>query len=59
MRLTSASSQLAAGSAGRPGTGLANLRERLRLAHGDAARLSLSALPPAGTVAEVELPCAC
>ncbi len=41
------------------GLGLANLRERLRLAHGDAARLSLSALPPAGTVAEVELPCAC
>ncbi|MFN0186156.1 MAG: sensor histidine kinase [Aquabacterium sp.] len=41
------------------GVGLGNLRQRLQLAHGDAATLRLQALVPAGTVALVELPCAC
>ena len=39
-----------------PGTGLANLRERLRAAYGDRARLSLSALEPHGVHAEITLP---
>ena len=38
------------------GTGLASLRERLRLVFGDAAHLSLSALVPHGTSAELEFP---
>jgi signal transduction histidine kinase len=40
----------------RPGTGLANLRERLALAYGDDARLSVQPAPPRGTLAEIELP---
>jgi signal transduction histidine kinase len=39
-----------------PGTGLANLRERLRSAYGDQARLTLSAAAPQGVLAEVTLP---
>jgi signal transduction histidine kinase len=39
-----------------PGTGLANLRERLRSAYGDRARLTLSAAAPHGVLAEVTLP---
>jgi hypothetical protein len=38
------------------GTGLANLRERLQLAFGDAAQLRLTALEPQGVCAEVEFP---
>jgi sensor histidine kinase YesM len=38
------------------GTGLANLRERLRLAYGAAASLSLSPVQPRGTSAEIEFP---
>lgn len=38
------------------GTGLANLRERLQLAFGNDASVSLSALAPHGTAAEVEFP---
>jgi signal transduction histidine kinase len=39
-----------------PGTGLANLRERLAAASGGRARLTLSALEPQGVLAEVVLP---
>jgi len=39
-----------------PGTGLANLRERLRSAYGERARLTLSAESPHGVLAEVTLP---
>lgn len=39
-----------------PGTGLSNLRERLRLAFGDDARLRLTAHEPHGVCAEVEFP---
>jgi sensor histidine kinase YesM len=38
------------------GTGLPNLRERLRLAYGTAASLSLSPAQPRGTSAEIEFP---
>jgi len=38
------------------GTGLSNLRERLQLAFGDAARLTLDAVPPHGTNAALVLP---
>ncbi len=38
------------------GTGLAQLRERLRLAHGDAAELRTSRIAPQGFCAEIELP---
>jgi len=38
------------------GTGLSNLRERLQLAFGDAARLTLEAVPPHGTNAALVLP---
>jgi len=38
------------------GTGLATLRERLQLAFGGDARLSLAGLVPHGTSAEVEFP---
>ncbi|NUO78156.1 MAG: histidine kinase [Lysobacter sp.] len=38
------------------GTGLANLRERLQLAHGDRARLSLIELQPHGVLAQIEFP---
>jgi signal transduction histidine kinase len=39
-----------------PGTGLASLRERLKAAYGDAARLTLSEVTPQGVLAEVLLP---
>jgi hypothetical protein len=42
----------------RPGTGLANLRERLELAFGGDAQLRLSPLEPRGTCAEIEFPAA-
>jgi LytS/YehU family sensor histidine kinase len=38
------------------GTGLANLRERLRLAFGDTAHLRLIPIEPHGVCAEFELP---
>jgi len=38
------------------GVGLANVRERLRLTHGDAARLTVRGNAPAGTVVAIELP---
>lgn len=41
------------------GIGLANLRARLRVLHGDQASLALTALAPAGVRAELSLPCAC
>ena len=39
-----------------PGTGLANLRERLAVRHGDQARLELSTVAPHGLRAEIRLP---
>ncbi len=38
------------------GLGLSNVRERLRLAHGDAARLSIRGNAPQGTIVAIELP---
>jgi signal transduction histidine kinase len=38
-----------------PGTGLANLRERLKAAYGDRARLSLSVVEPNGVRVEIQL----
>jgi signal transduction histidine kinase len=46
---------LAAGS-GSVGTGLVNLRERLRLAWGEAAQLRLTEVAPHGVLAEIEFP---
>ena len=46
------------GEATTGGLGLANIRERLRLAHGDGARLSIRANPPGGTIVAIELPVA-
>jgi signal transduction histidine kinase len=40
------------------GVGLANIRERLKALYGDAARLDLRAVEPAGTVASIEIPLA-
>ena len=40
------------------GTGIANIRERLQVLYGDEARLELSALPDAGTLALVRIPLA-
>lgn len=40
-----------------PGTTVANLRTRLAALHGEAARLALTALAPAGVRAEMRLPC--
>jgi len=40
----------------RPGTGLANLRERLAAFYGDAARLVLDERPGGGVVASIEVP---
>jgi sensor histidine kinase YesM len=40
------------------GLGLANVRERLRLAHGEAARLTVRGNVPQGTVVAIELPLA-
>jgi sensor histidine kinase YesM len=45
---------MVAGSGG--GTGLANIRARLKAMHGTAARLSLHLNEPRGVVAEIELP---
>jgi LytS/YehU family sensor histidine kinase len=44
------------GEATAGGVGLANIRERLRLAHGDGARLSIRANAPQGTIVAIELP---
>jgi sensor histidine kinase YesM len=44
------------GEATSGGVGLANIRERLRLAHGDAARLAIRENAPGGTVVAIELP---
>jgi len=44
------------GEATTGGLGLANIRERLRLAHGDVARLSIRANAPGGTIVAIELP---
>lgn len=41
------------------GLGLTNLRARLALVHGDAARLELRPCTPSGTEAWVEMPCGC
>jgi LytS/YehU family sensor histidine kinase len=38
------------------GTGLSNLRERLRLAYGDAAHLTIAVVQPHGTSADLVLP---
>jgi hypothetical protein len=43
-------------SAGGPGTGLATLRERMRLIFGDAAQLRLVSGAPRGAAAEVDMP---
>ncbi|MDH5287614.1 MAG: histidine kinase [Betaproteobacteria bacterium] len=47
---------LAGGTAGGQGVGLANIRERLALLHGDAAALDLCANEPTGFVARILLP---
>jgi signal transduction histidine kinase len=39
-----------------PGTGLANLRERLAVAYGDRATIALSGVQPHGVLAEIRLP---
>lgn len=44
---------------GHAGLGLANLRRRLDMLHGDAASLTLTQLTPAGVCADMRLPCAC
>jgi hypothetical protein len=41
------------------GVGLGNVQERLRVLHGDAARVELSARAGGGVGARLELPCAC
>jgi hypothetical protein len=46
-------------SVGGSGIGVANLRERLKVLHGDRATLALAQLQPAGVRAEMRLPCAC
>jgi sensor histidine kinase YesM len=38
------------------GTGLTNIRERLRLAHGDAGRITIRENAPQGTIVAIELP---
>ena len=38
------------------GVGLANVRERLRLAHGEAARLAVRGNTPQGTIVAIEFP---
>jgi sensor histidine kinase YesM len=43
-------------SANGRGTGLATLRERLRLIFGDAAHLRMTSNDPRGTVVEIEMP---
>jgi sensor histidine kinase YesM len=40
------------------GTGLSNIRERLRLAHGDAGRITIRDNAPQGTIVAIELPLA-
>lgn len=55
LRVADSGVGLAAGS-GSGGTGLANLRERLRLAWGEAAQLRLSEVAPRGVCAEIEFP---
>ena len=45
-----------AGGAAAGGTGLANLRERLRLLYGDDARLRVEPMQPRGVMAELEVP---
>lgn len=41
------------------GIGLANLRARLGVLHGDSASLTLTQLQPAGVLCEMKLPCGC
>jgi LytS/YehU family sensor histidine kinase len=45
-------------ASGKPGIGLANLRERLAALYGERASLTLSQLAPAGVRAELRVPCA-
>lgn len=54
LRVADTGHGLVAGSGG--GTGLANIRARLKAMHGAAARLSLHLNEPRGVVAEIELP---
>ena len=54
LRVADTGNGLVAGSGG--GTGLANIRARLKAMHGTAARLSLHLNEPRGVVAEIELP---
>ena len=46
-------------TAGTAGIGLANLRARLEVLHGEAASLTLTQLLPAGVLCEMKLPCGC
>jgi hypothetical protein len=46
-------------SIGGSGIGIANLRERLKVLHGEKAAFTLTQLEPAGVRAEMRLPCAC
>jgi len=54
LRVADTGQGLVAGSGG--GTGLANIRARLKAMHGAAAGLSLRLNEPRGVVAEIELP---
>jgi signal transduction histidine kinase len=58
VRVADTGQGLAGGGAPGQGIGLANIRERLALLHGTAARLELHANAPRGFVAEIRLPCA-
>jgi two-component system, LytTR family, sensor kinase len=57
LRIVNHAGMLAAGAS--DGVGLGNLRARLAAAYGDAASLTLAALPEGGVEATLELPCEC
>ena len=56
LRLEVADTGVGFGEATSGGLGLSNIRERLRLAHGDAARLSIRGNAPQGTIVVIEIP---
>jgi Histidine kinase len=58
LRVADTGAGLAGGGVPGQGIGLANIRERLALLYGRAARLDLAAQSPRGFVAEITLPCA-
>jgi LytS/YehU family sensor histidine kinase len=58
LRVTVADTGLGFAASGRPGTGvgLGNVRERLAALYGGAARLSIEANTPSGTIVTIEVP---